>query len=204
MCPSCALVTRSPGLCATCRSSLMPAPERVVAGVLVRAAFRHEGAARRLVHRLKYQGVTSAVVPLATRIAAIIAEKGDRPRSLVPVPRAAIRRGLHGVDPAVVLATRLAELIDVPVIGVLHAGWWWPRHAGRGRRRQPPRLYRSARAVPPGSALVDDVVTTGATVEQAIGLIGEVRCVYAATLAGGREPSVSNGTSGPSPGRGAD
>jgi predicted amidophosphoribosyltransferase len=154
--------------------------------MVVRAGYHHDGAARRLVHRLKYQGVAAAAVPLARRLADVVAEAGDRPGALVPVPRAIIRRGRHGIDPAVVLAGELGRLLAVPVLHALRPGCWWPRHAGKGRGRLAPRLSRSGVAVPPGSALVDDVVTTGVTLEQALGLIASARFAYAATSGGAR------------------
>lgn len=165
----------------------MPAPDRVVAGLVVRSAWAHEGSARRLVHRLKYQGLTPAARPLVDRIVERIRVAGDTPSALVPLPRARLRRGLHGVDPAVTIASALAEALEIPVVRVVRADWWWPRHAREGSKRLPPGLSRARRHVPPGAAFVDDVVTTGSTLLVAADLVPEVGLAYTAT-SGGRFP----------------
>lgn len=162
----------------------MPAPDRVVAGLVVRSAWAHEGPARRLVHRLKYQGLTSAATPLVDRLVERIREAGDTPSALVPLPRARLRRGLHGVDPAVTIAAALAEELDVPVIHAVRAAWWWPRHAREGSKRLPPRLAQARRPVPAGAAFVDDVVTTGSTLLVAAHLFPAVGLAYTATSGG--------------------
>jgi predicted amidophosphoribosyltransferase len=122
------------------------------------APFQHRGTARKLVHVLKYQGVVAAAEPLVAAMADLA------PRNipaLVPVPRSAARAIRYGIDPAVVLAHGVGFLTGIPVIDALRAPLWWKRHAVRGRadRRWVP--FRRRRDVPPGAALVDDVLTTG-------------------------------------------
>jgi len=93
--------------------------------------------------------------------------------ALVPVPRAQLRAWRHGVDPALELARALSGS-GLPVARVLRAEWWWPGHTGRnvdGRRS--PR-FLPVGAVPSGSVLVDDVVTTGATFRAASDALGGV------------------------------
>ncbi len=156
-----------------------------MAGVVVRSAWAHEGSARRLVHRLKYQGLTSAAWPLVERLAELIRLAGDDPSALVPLPRAQLRRGLHGVDPAVVIATHLGAELGVPVVGAVRSAWWWPRHARPGSKRVPPGLMPSRRRVPTGAAFVDDVVTTGSTLQVAASMLPEIGLAYTATSGGG-------------------
>lgn len=171
-------------LCPQCRGLLVAAPNRVVAGVVVRSAWAHEGAARRLVHRLKYHGLASAATPVVERLVEVLRAAGDEPSALIPLPRARLRRGIHGVDPAAVIAAELGAALGVPVIRAIHAGWWWPRHARPGSKRLPPRLTSLRRRVPPGAAFVDDVVTTGATLEVAASMFPEVALAYTATSRG--------------------
>lgn len=154
----------APGrLCQCCDAGLIPAAPRRVGdaiGMLVVSGARHEGPARRLVHRLKYQGLVAAADVLVQRMVPVLPFP---PTALVPVPRAVARRVRYGVDPALVLAQRLSAHLDVPVVRAVQASLWWRRHAGgpRSRRRLPG--VRAVQRVDGSVVLVDDVVTTGAT-----------------------------------------
>jgi predicted amidophosphoribosyltransferase len=129
-------------------------------GMLVGSGALHEGSARRLVHRLKYQGLTAAADVLAPAMSRMTP---FRPTALVPVPRALVRRVRYGIDPALVLARRLSEILDVPVVRALTAAVWWRAHAGVGRSGRRLPALRATRPVDGSILLVDDVVTTGAT-----------------------------------------
>jgi len=170
LCLACTLPSGGP-LCERCRLELRGAPEVTVAdGVTGMAGYVHEGPARALVHALKYRGVIAAAGPLAEAMA-------DRVpagiTALVPVPRARIRVLRYGIDPAAVLARAVSERTGIPVVDGLAPRWWWRRHAGRNRgERGAVRFAPSPATVPPGCALVDDVLTTGATMRSAAGTLG--------------------------------
>jgi len=170
LCLACTMPSSGP-LCERCRLELRPAPEVDVGlGLTGLAGFAHEGPARLLVHALKYRAVVAAAEPLAEAMA-------DRlpgtTRALVPVPRATLRVLRHGVDPAVVLAGAVARRTGLPVVEALRPRWWWHRHAGRGRdERAAVAFTPTGLAVPRGTALVDDVLTTGATVRAAAATLG--------------------------------
>lgn len=189
LCLSCGrrLVDRDDALCRPCLRDLRPASDRWIAdGLVARAAFDHEGAARRLVHRLKYGGLPGAARFLAARMAPLLPATTA---CLVPIPRAAVRRWQHGVDPAAELARALSAELGIPVTPAIRSGLWWPRHAGSGRDdRRPPRLSRVG-PVPVRAALVDDVCTTGATAREAARLFPQgsmtlVTATAAGTLEG--------------------
>lgn len=131
---------------------------------------RHEGPARRLVHRLKYRGDPAAARVLAAAMVPLLPPDAT---ALVPVPRAPLRAWRHGVDPALELARALSGR-GLWVARVLRAEWWWPGHTGRhvDERRSP--RFLPIGAVPSGSVLVDDVVTTGATLRAASDALGGV------------------------------
>src|SRR5690606_24094138 len=115
------------GLCLSCRLLLRPAPERPVPGVgVVRSAFRHEGPARHLVHRLKYRGVVLAGAVLAEAMVPLVPEDAV----IVPVVRVGWRRVRYGVDPALELSVRLGRLTGRPVARVLTGPWWGRARAG--------------------------------------------------------------------------
>lgn len=171
-------------LCSQCRSDLRPAPERLLAGgVRLLAGFEHTGAAKALMHHFKYRGITG----YADLIAAILAPRMP-PMPLVPIPRALTRRIKYGVDPGRALAWRISSLNGAPVAQVLKPPLHSLRRAG-GDHRRPVRPFRIEGTVPAALVLVDDVVTTGATLEAAIASLGPERVVMAIAanaVAGGR------------------
>lgn len=128
------------------------------------AATPYEGAGRRLVAALKFE----RLLPLAGLGADLIAARvGAVPpdRVVVPVPAAPLRRATRGFDPAAAIARELALRLELPLASPLVRR---DRRAQRGRRRAD-RLARPPLIEPRGPAparvlLVDDVLTTGATV----------------------------------------
>ncbi|HEY4584439.1 MAG TPA: hypothetical protein VIH32_02365, partial [Acidimicrobiia bacterium] len=157
-----------------CRSRMRPAPDRILSGgVRLVAAFEHSGPARELVHRLKYQGLTAYADLVAMVIAPSLPEL-----PIVPVPRVWSRQLRYGLDPAVVLAERMAKMKAVPVIKSLVAPIHNRRRAG-GDHSRPVAPFRITKMPATGFVLVDDVVTTGRTLDAAIGLLGPERVALA-------------------------
>ncbi|MBT8212219.1 MAG: hypothetical protein KJN71_03635 [Acidimicrobiia bacterium] len=161
-CLACASWFAGGPLCPSCTRGLRTAPERVLdGGMIARAPFVHDGAARRLVHRLKYHGQSGVAHLLARAMAPLVPDAAE---ALVPIPRAKVRRWRHGVDPAFELATALGRLTGMPVVAALRSDLWWPRHAAADRSgRRDPGFEASPELVEGMPVLVDDVLTTGAT-----------------------------------------
>ena len=164
----------------------VPAIEPGPAGVdLLVSAARYEGAARDLVHGLKY-GRRLALASLAAEALAL-ACPGDRIRqTVVPVPAAPLRWRWRGFDPAEEIAIALSRLTGAPLERCL-ARRGGPRQVGRPRAARladPPQVR--LRRQPPGAALlVDDVCTTGATLAACAAALrsGGARSVVAVVLA---------------------
>jgi predicted amidophosphoribosyltransferase len=166
-------------LCPACRASMRTAPDRILGdGLRLVAAFQHNGAARTLIHHLKYRGV----VGYAEFVAGMLAPRLPR-CPLVPVPRAVSRRLKYGVDPALVIANALAHQLSVSVIRAVAPPIHSTRRAGRDHSR-PVHPFRLRSALRSPVIIVDDVVTTGATVTAVADAIGQdmVRAVAAANV----------------------
>ncbi|MCL1598341.1 MAG: hypothetical protein M3094_04095 [Actinomycetia bacterium] len=141
---------------------LVVAPDGVIDGILYHAAFRHTGTAARLVHNLKYRRCEAAGRFLAEAMAQRVPMDAS---VLVPMVRSRVRRIVHGIDQAVALATAVSQLTGLPVAaGALEAPVWWKRRAGSSRDVRRPISFRATTTLPDGVVLVDDVLTTGATV----------------------------------------
>jgi predicted amidophosphoribosyltransferase len=127
------------------------------------SAAPYDGAARHLVAALKFR----ARLGLAEDAAALIA--GRAPAELlagaiVPVPPAPLRRRRRGFDAAEAIAAALAKRCGLPIAPCL-ARAESRRQVGRRRVERladPPRVSVVSRT-PDEAVLVDDVMTTGAT-----------------------------------------
>jgi ComF family protein len=128
------------------------------------AAVAYDGRARQALIALKF----SAARPLADVMAAQIAAAAPlhRQATLVAVPAHPQRRRARGFDPAELIAAALARRSGLPLARVLRRGRARSRQLGASRdaRRDPAGLDFSARGRAPADVvLVDDVHTTGAT-----------------------------------------
>lgn len=176
LCLACAM----PGwpLCEDCVASLRRAPSVAVGQTHVDVGFRHVGAAVRLVHNLKYRRSVPAGRLLA---AAMVQGLPTDATALVPIPRSFVRRVTYGVDQAVVLARELERATGLPVVNGLGAPLWWRRQAGADREHRHGVALKTIAAIPDRAVIVDDVVTTGATIASALSAIG--RCELSALVA---------------------
>jgi predicted amidophosphoribosyltransferase len=187
-----------PPLCAACGRSCRP--EAVICGRCARrlavaepltgkgppgldrawSSAAHEGVARDLVAALKFRRLLPVAALMAERIE-WLAPAHLLSGAIVPVPPAALRLRHRGFDPTGELAAALAALLDAPLEPCLVR-----RGGGRqvGRRRadriaHPPRIQTRCTA-PRSVLLVDDVLTTGATLTacaQALRAAGAARIV---------------------------
>lgn len=156
--------------CVACRDGSDPLTRRVGALALT-ATGAHEGPLREAIHRLKYgneRGLASELgALLAAHIAADLA-RGVRIDAIVPVPLHPSRERERGYDQARALAAVAASATGLPLRAPLHRLRSGPAQATLGQRERQSNV-RGAFAGVAGAlrglhvALIDDVVTTGAT-----------------------------------------
>jgi predicted amidophosphoribosyltransferase len=157
-CPRCALPRHPARGC--------PAGGAAFAGAW--APLAYEGTARALVAALKFRGALAVASLMGAQLAAHLPAALVGTAALVPVPGHPIRRRRRGFDPAAELAAALAARTGLPVAPILRRRDRSPRQVGLGRaqRRRAGRLVIEATRAPPARVLlIDDVHTTGATLD---------------------------------------
>ena len=123
----------------------------------------HEGVARDLVVALKFRRLLPVADLMAERIV-WLAPAELLSGTIVPVPTSPLRSLVRGFDPAAQIAAALAERTGLPLLRALSRSGGG-RQVGRRRSERvgDPPAVRSAEQAPPSVLLVDDVLTTGAT-----------------------------------------
>jgi ComF family protein len=156
-------------LCGACRRELrwLTGTART-GGVELLAPLAYEGPARAMVRALKFRGATLAADAMAAQIAAG-APPGALDRGvLVPVPLYPRRLRRRGFNQAERLAAALARRVGLPVADCLLRHGAAQTQVGRDRAARLAGVHgtvalRAGIASPARAIVVDDVVTTGAT-----------------------------------------
>ena len=162
-------------LCESCRSQLPwiePLAPRRDGTLLLQhwSPLEFEGPARALVHALKFQSATALAAVMASQLVDALPPRAFPPdAALVPVPASPIRLRQRGFDHANLLAAELSRLVMLPLARPLRREASiarGQRGLGRGDRLSGRGLQvRATRRAPLRVVLVDDVCTTGATLE---------------------------------------
>lgn len=185
LCAACGRSCRSGAVtCTRCTRRLAEAEPLVGSGPpgLDRAwsSAPHEGVARDLVTALKFRRLLPVAELMAERVH-WLAPASLLSGAIVPVPTARLRSLGRGFDPAAEIAAALAERTGVPLRPCLIRSDGG-RQVGRRRAQRighPPHIQPRGE-VPRSVLLVDDVLTTGATLSacaRALRSAGAVRIV---------------------------
>jgi ComF family protein len=166
LCEVCGVPAPSEAAAAECASCREATPTFDYA----RAAAAYGGAVREAIHGLKFAGRRSLARPLGDLVGEVCgAVLGDRPDALIPVPLARARERERGFNQAGLVAERLGERLGLRVrprwLARLRATAPQSDLSATERRANVAGAFAAAPAVAGRYVvLVDDVITTGATV----------------------------------------
>jgi len=161
-CPRCALPQENAQVCAECLIT-PPDYDRVL------SAFTYDGAVPYLINQFKHRGHLQLGKHLSSQLALDIADAELRPDALTAVPLHGYRRLQRGFNQSEVILQVLSQQLRCPELSVLHKirATKQQQQLSRNQRlnnlRQSFAVKRDLKGLHIG--LVDDVVTTSATVD---------------------------------------
>lgn len=171
VCGLCGQPTSESEVCATCRAHTVLSHVWSLGG--------HTGALERLVRALKFEGAREAADVLAEALDGILPPLPPA-TVIIPMPTAPRRVRQRSYDQSVLIARRLACLRQLPYAPLLRRTHN-ARQLGATRQqrlKQAATAYkvRHTRAMPPYALLVDDVVTTGGSINAAAQILHAAGC----------------------------
>ncbi len=163
------------------------------------APFAYEGAPRTAVHRLKYSGLRAIAPRMAASMAEALAARQARgliADFVVPVPLHPKRLRERGHNQAALLARGVAELLGLPLAehALVRTSYEQPQVAAAAREARMANVEGAFAAAEDanvqgrGVVLVDDVMTTGSTLDSAARALKDAGARRVHALAFAREP----------------
>lgn len=158
--------------CLTCAASVRPVPVGLVAGVPLIAGGRLEGPLQRAIHTYKYRARPALASALSQPLLQAAARADVALRGLTFVPLHPLRERERGFNQAERLARQLAAGLRLPVVSGLVRRRPTPAQVGLGEAERRENMsgafaWTAMAPAPDGLGLVDDVCTTGATLNAA-------------------------------------
>jgi ComF family protein len=164
----------------------------------VMAAAPYEGGYRQMVHRLKYNGEKGLTIPMSYLMARVLASdmafRERQPSCLVPVPLHPVKETERGFNQSFLLACQMSKRLGIPVRQLLIRQQEGRPQAALNKNQRLQGIGRPFLMKDGGSragkgmiVLVDDVVTTGATLLSCAETLGNhgYHEIHAVTFAAG-------------------
>lgn len=200
ICPSCRqkLPTIEPPLCPQCG---VPQPGGILCPACInhkhaidgiRSPFRFEGIIRQAIHQLKYKNLRASAEPLAEILWSYLSDNPISGEVLVPVPLHGKRLRERGYNQSELLAREMGKINGLPVVtGCLTRSRHASPQARAASSSQRQENVAGAFSCRNGSLkdkrviLIDDVATSGATLEACAAVLktGGAAAVWGLTLA---------------------
>jgi ComF family protein len=175
-------------LCQSCRAGQrwLESVAVAVSGISTWAPVAYEGSARALVGALKFRGAAGIADHMAAAMLARAPPRLIDKRTLIPVPLHPARLRRRGFNQADRLAAAMATRSALPVSRCLRRRGAHGGQVGRGRSDRIASVRGSIgadRPVAPRVLLVDDVITTGATLAACAAALREAGASEVAAIA---------------------
>jgi ComF family protein len=164
--------------CEQCADALQPVPITSLNGIPLVAAGRLSGPLQRAIHTYKYRPRPQLANRLAEPLGQAAMAAGLALAALTYVPLHPRRQRERGFNQAERLAARLGASLRVPVVSGLSRLRPTPAQVGLGQAERQVNVagafrWTSSQPPPHGLGLVDDVCTTGATLDAVARVVAE-------------------------------
>ena len=159
------------------------------------APLYYEGRVREALLRYKFGGLTAYKRTFSEFVAKCVDENGFSCDSITWVPLSRLRRFRRGYDQSRLIAEELSEKLSVPCAPLLektrHTAPQSSQSSAADRKKNAAGVYRCINAEKAKNSrilLIDDIVTTGATLSECAGMLRRAGAaeVFAAAVAMGR------------------
>lgn len=186
-CAACDATGREP-FCGACAELLLPAEPLVTPELTIHAAFAYGGPLARAITRLKFQRREALARSMGELLRVQLAQHLDPASAVVPVPSTPARLRTRGFSPPRELCRGWVPRVEPRALARPHDA---PPQVGATRSVRLAQVRGAFRVVRPGAVegraitLVDDVVTTGATLTACASALREAgaRSITALALA---------------------
>lgn len=133
--------------------------------------FEKEGPFQAIVHALKYSGIQQVGIELGRRVGSVVHEAGIRADAVVPVPLHKRKLRERGFNQSLLIARGISEVLGIPVRSdLVRRSKWTQTQTALSKEERQKNVEgafecRTVQAEGLCVLVVDDVITTGATVE---------------------------------------